>query len=373
LSAAPVVVVVAALSARVLAEAAAHAGHGVVALDCFGDLDTQRVSQQWLPIQDGESARIAPDRFLAALADVAQRSAVMGWIAGAGFEGQPELLAQGAALLPLIGMGAAEVRQLRDPRQFFATLDALHIAHPAVLFEAPKDPRGWLVKDAGGSGAWHIRAAGRMQHLPAGCYLQREAVGTPMSATLLGNGQEVFLLGINRQIIRSTLRHAFVFCGVVGPVAVAPAVTQRVQQIASSLAGPLHLRGLLSLDFLLDGEQLQVLEINPRPPASLSLYPGALAAHLQACMTAQLPSAWAADGVRGQRIVYAQQATHLSATMARRLAAWPHAHDLPNNGMWFDAGDPVCSVQAQADSAHAVSALLQQRHDALLAFLENPS
>ena len=40
----------AALSARALAEAAANEGLGAVALDVFGDADTQRLAREWLNI-----------------------------------------------------------------------------------------------------------------------------------------------------------------------------------------------------------------------------------------------------------------------------------------------------------------------------------
>ena len=80
------------------------------------------------------------------------------------------------------------------------------------------------------------------------------------------------------------------------------------------------------------------------------------------------------DGVRGQRIVFAPHDLRLNAAVARRLAASPHVHDLPQPGQDFHAGDPLCSVQVQlqdqARSAHAASTLLQQRHDDVLRFLE---
>ncbi len=372
-------VVVAALSARALAQAAAAAGHRVLALDCFGDVDTRRASQQWWPVQHAGSIRIAPQRLLAALAQAAALPGVQGWVAGAGFEDQPELLTQGAQLLPLIGMGADDVKRLRDAPAFFACLDEAQIAHPEVRWTLPEDPQdrqGWWLKDAGGCGAWHIRAAREVQQLPAGCYLQRDAAGTPMSATLVGDGQHIRLLGINRQIMRRTHSHPFVYAGVVGPVAVPQGVAQRATQIAQHLAQQLHWRGLVSLDFLLDGDLLQVLELNPRPPASLALYPGAWAAHFHACRGGPVPTTpWRGHGavkaVRGERIVFAPRAFRLGAALAQQLALWPHAQDLPQPGHSFEAGDPLCSVTAQASSAHAASALLQQRHDAVLAFLEN--
>jgi uncharacterized protein len=371
--------VVAALSARVLAEAAVQAGHRVLALDCFGDVDTRRASLQWWPINDPDSWRIAPQRFLSALTAAAKQPGVQGWVAGAGFEDQPALLAQGATLLPLIGMGADEVRRLRHAKSFFACLDQAQIAHPEVRWTLPADRHGWWVKAAGGCGAWHIRAASGMRQirrLPVGCYVQRDAAGTPMSATLLGDGQHIQLLGVNRQIMQRTAQHPFVYAGVVGPVAVPPGVAPQIEHIAQHLANTLRWRGLVSLDFLLDGDAVQVLELNPRPPASLVLYPGALAAHVQTCSGGPMPTRpWHVDGVRGQRIVFAPCAVRLNADIAQHLAESPHMHDLPRPGQEFYAGDPLCSVQVhghdRAHSAHAASALLQQRHDDVLNLLEN--
>jgi uncharacterized protein len=362
--------VVAALSARVLAEAAQQAGHRVVALDCFGDADTRRASLHWRPLSEGASLQIAPDRLLHALAEIAQLPDAMGWVAGAGFEHQPALLSQGAALLPLLGMGAAEVQKLRDPRLFFAALDELDISHPPVQFELPRDRAGWLVKDSGGCGAWHIRDAFNCEHLPARHCLQREVPGVSMSATLIANGHGACVLGINQQLVRRTAWHRFMFCGVLGPVPTSADVASRVQHIAQQLSAKFNLRGLCSLDFLLDGDSVQVLEINPRPPASLVLYPGALVAHLHACSNGALPKAWATNEVRGQRIVFAPKPLHINHVMHARLLTWPHCHDRPNNAMSFEAGDPVCSVQAQASTAAQVAALLNQRHDSLLTTLE---
>ena len=62
-------------------------------------------------------------------------------------------------------------------------------------------------------------------------------------------------------------------CGVIGPVPVPPAVGAALQRVVREAAAEFELRGLASLDFLLDGERIDVLELNPRPPASIALYP----------------------------------------------------------------------------------------------------
>ena len=123
LNARKTVLVVAAISARMMAEAAARDGFEVVALDLFGDADTRRAAD-WRPIGGPSALRINTARTLAALRELAARGDVAGWVAGSGFEGLPHLLAHGARLLPLLGTAAADVRRLRDAATFFASGEA---------------------------------------------------------------------------------------------------------------------------------------------------------------------------------------------------------------------------------------------------------
>ena len=367
---------VAAVSARLLAEAAQQAGHTVVALDLFGDQDTQRACTQWLPIGEPASMRIDGPRLLGALAELARRGDVAGWIAGSGFEGQIDLLERGAALLPLIGAAPAEVRRVREPQSFFSGLERHGIAHPPVRYAAPADSAGWLAKDSGGCGGWQVRAASSLagQPLPQGVYFQRQVTGLPMSATFVANGRDARVLGFNRQIVRRFGAHPFVFCGVVGPLALDDALARGIDDVVHKLAAEFGLRGLGSLDFMLDGDAHAVLEVNPRPPASLALYLDRLPmqAHLRACRNGELPPAAARSTgpVRGSEIVFARSPLRLGDAAVRELAAWPQCHDLPRVGGVFSAGDPLCSLTAQGRSADEVIALLAAGREAVLARLE---
>ena len=379
------VLAVAAISARMLAEAAAADGFEVVGLDLFGDLDTRRACTQWWPIGEPSRLHIDADRLLSALAMLAardQRAEVVGWIAGSGFEGRPDLLARGAALLPLIGTPADAVRRVRDPQLFFDALDAQGIAHPPVLTTAPTDADGWLVKDAGGCGGWHIRRATPHEAVQPPHYVQREVPGTPMSATFMANGSSAVVLGFNQLIVRPVLARPFVFCGAVGPVALPPAVVAAVNAAVRALAATFALRGMGSLDFMLDGDQVQVLEVNPRPPTSMALYSGnghpaasnpIVADHVRACLQGVLPE-WPAltanATVRGTEIVFAPRRLWLSESAAQRLAGHHACHDLPASAQQFDVGDPLCSVSASSTSAEQVRALLDRGREAVYQTLE---
>ena len=386
------VLAVAAVSARMLAEAAALDGYDVVALDLFGDVDTRRAAQHWHPIGAAGSLRIDEARVLDALGPLGKRAreaggAVIGWIPGSGFEGQPALLDAAARLLPLIGTPADAVRRVRDPAVFFAALAAHGIAHPPVRFDAPSDAEGWLLKDAGGCGGWHVRhaAAARDAAIAADAakashYFQREMPGTPMSATFIADGREAVLVGINELIVQAVGSRPHVYAGCVGPVDVAAHLARCIADAVRSLTAEFALRGWCSLDFMRDGDAIGVLEVNPRPPASLALYarPGLIDAQLRACLHGELPApaAFAGPGSRrvtGNEIVYARRALTLSPLGAQHLAGRSDVHDLPPAGACFGAGDPICSVSAAGDSAGQVRDALRAARDALMHTLETSS
>lgn len=391
--------VVAALSARLVAEAAVRDGHTVIALDLYGDADTRAACRQWQPLGRPGARHIEADRLLPAL-DAAAGAAgdVLGWIPGTGFEGQPELLEQGAQRLPLIGNDANTVRRTRDPRRFFGLLEQHGIPHPAWQI-APPAADGtfdWLRKDARTAGGQHTRHSGcglddraRRQALadPQGSqvYFQREMPGTPLSATYIANGRSACVLGINALLTQPWGEQPHVYRGVIGPVPVPAWVTTQITHALEALVPALGLRGLGSLDVLWDDERVWVLEINPRPPASMALYltqrfqadtdgspHGLLEAHLRACRQGQLPvpverPAVASDGaVRGTEILYARQPLQLTEAQVASLARRPDAHDVPTQATWLRPGDPLCSVSAAGASVHEVRQRLHNSCAALL-------
>jgi predicted ATP-grasp superfamily ATP-dependent carboligase len=321
-------------------------------------------------------------RVLDALQQLTQQGGdtVIGWIPGSGFEGRPELLDAGALLLPLIGTPADAVRRVRDPAEFFGVLEAHGIAHPPVRADAPADAEGWLLKDARGCGGWHIRdaaAAGDAAAASASLYFQRAMPGVPMSATFIANGRQATLLGINELIVKPFGARPHVYRGCIGPVAVTDDFARRVGDVVRVLSAVFGLRGWCSLDFMRDGDAIGVLEVNPRPPASLSLYAqrGLIDAQLRACLQGELPppEAFAPRQVAGSEIVYARRSLTLAPIGAQHLVGRADVHDLPVAGARFAAGDPICSLSATGDTAEQVRASLGVAREALMHTLETTS
>ena len=407
----PAIAVVGA-SARLLVRAAVDEGLEAYALDLFGDADTRALALGWWYVGRPACGAIDPAQLRAAL-QAAQACAqatgrrLLGWIPCAPLECQPALLASVAAALPglpLLGSRPAAVQRLRDPLHFFADLRAAGISHPAVDWQRPADGQAWLLKNLWSCGGEHIRLLSATQPVPAlrpGQYLQRRAPGQPMSATFVVHAGRARLLGFNRQVVEAAAPvqagSPYRFVGVVGPVPVPATVAQQVQQACERLAAqgaPLGLRGLASLDFLLEGDSWQALELNPRPPASTTLYPGQhpVRLHLAACLETPRDAGFGVDAwargpepmpeahpgsagptcprTRGWAIVHARQACAVTPRMAAWIGAQPATHDLPLAGQRFSPGQPLCSVSADGDNAQQVLSALSARREALLQQLE---
>ena len=370
--------VVAGLSARMMVEAAAHDGYLPLALDVFGDLDTRSQATHWESIGSPEELRIDGPRLLAALGQLARQGDVLGWVAGSGFEAQADLLEAGAQCLPLLGTPAGVVRRVRDPRGFFTWLDSLGVLHPEVCWQPPTLSNGWLCKRADSAGGWHIRRADDSPtDSDAPCYFQREVPGTPMSALFVADGRRAQVFGFNELIVRPIARHPFVYCGAIGPVYLDAVNASALRCLLDATVAEFGLKGLGSLDFMLDARRVLVLELNPRPSASMALYDGlqVMRSHVLACRESVLPPprppAHEPLPVQGSEIVYAPRSLQVSAKTAAWLACQRDVHDLPAAGAAFAQGDPVCSVSARAGDSLQVRKRLSRRRQAVLDVLEN--
>jgi predicted ATP-grasp superfamily ATP-dependent carboligase len=284
---------------------------------------------------------------------------------GSGFEGRLGLLSRLLAGRKLFGNSPAVVAAVRDPLRLFPLLDRLGIPHPEVRLLPPSDPSGWLVKSPGGSGGNHVRHADARSPR-AGEYYQRLMPGRTCSALLLADGRRACVLGFNEQW-NSPARPGlpYLYGGAVGNIPMPAAVEAEVRNRVDALVDATGLVGLNGVDFLLDGAGWSLLELNPRPTATMELYDpdyhrGLFDLHLDACL-GTLPSAAAPSGsARASTIVHATSAWEVRDDFG--FPDW--CRDLPQPGTRFATGDPVCTVFAEAGNADRATTLVRERQRA---------
>jgi len=390
-------VAVAGLSARMLAQSAARAGLRVVALDVFGDRDTREAAELWFDIGAGQLS-IDYARLVAALERAARLPGLIGWIDGSGLEPFVAQLCRTRGLPRFIGNPAEASAAVREPRRFFALLDALDIPHPAVAFTRPADgategateAQGWLVKHADGCGGTHIEPAAAVSdsRVAAQEYFQRRSTGRSLSALFIAARGNARVLGFAEQFTCKMGNLPFVHAGSMGPLGpldLPPPVEARVRAAIAALCARTGLTGINSCDFLLDGDAFELLEINTRPSSTMTLYEtaspdawphGLLACHIEACRHGRLPApaipqtpapaAWRA----GQQVLFAPRPFVVSRSFSDACLRDPCCRDVPMPGTWIEAGQPVCTLLVRAASLDAVRHALEAQRVLVLQRIE---
>jgi predicted ATP-grasp superfamily ATP-dependent carboligase len=354
---------VAAISARSLAQSARRAGFVPLAVDFFADSDTQAAAHACRKLRGDIGRGFHADALLAALETLAQRapSPVLGLVYGAGFEDRPHLLRLAAERWPILGNDAATIESIKAPARFFAALDRLRIAHPAISMTRPERTTGWLAKKIGGAGGSHILPA-RLAGRKSGFYYQEQVAGRPVSALFVGNGTEARVLGFSEQWTAPSRRGLWRYGGAVRPAALAAGTARQMVAAVKRVTGEFGLKGLGSADFLVDGETALLLEVNPRPGATLDIFDAGatplLELHLCAIREGELPPrVLRLEGAMASAIVYAKRGGAAPPGMV-----WPAwTADRPGRSEWIDKDRPICTVLARSGTTSQAKRLIKER------------
>ena len=348
--------------------------------DFFADADTGRITQSCLKlggdIKDGlQWETLAPA--LDALAGEAP-SPLLGVVYGAGFEDRPKLLTKLAERWPLIGNAASTVERVKAPKSFFGALDRLGIPHPRTVTDPPSaEEVGWLVKRQGGAGGSHVMAshivAGGRRRAEPGVYFQERVPGRPVSALFVGNGKETRVLGFSEQWAAPRRGAKWRYGGAARPAELSQELEAQMTVTVERVVQAFELKGLCSADFLVNGEdnaegQAILLEINPRPGATLDIFDSAakplLRIHLGAVLENRLPDdSLPLPGGNAAAVVYAKEAITVSMTMD-----WPEwTADRPKCGDSIDKNRPICTVWARSGTKAEAKRLVEERISIILA------
>jgi uncharacterized protein len=354
-------VLIVAVSARMLAQLAVADGYRVTALDRFGDVDLRAVAP-------GATARSADA--LAALAADVEADAV---VYGAGLENRPDLVAELARGRELLGTPADSLAAVRDPWGVGAAALAAGARAPDTRsVDALPTGGTWLRKPVRSGGGRGVRrwAGGRLR---ATEILQRRVDGLSCSAVAIADGRRAAVLGLTEQLHRP---RTFGWSGNVTP----PRLTEserieldgQLRAVCDEVTARFGVRGAFGVDAIWDGRRAWVVEVNPRPPASLELFgPGAFEAHVEGARGLGLPTPGTPPATRCARV-------KLVLFADRDLRApdpgwWPSglARDVPHAGETISKGAPVCTLISSTADARQLAArgeqLLAELPEAVLA------
>lgn len=343
-------ILVIASSARMLAQTARASGFKPLVIDLFADLDTQSYAEDFKQITSLAKQHLQPvvDYFI-------KRYQVDQVVYGSGFENHPESLRYLNSSLFMLGNSPDIFIRLHDKPAFFAALNQLTIPYPSVCFSQPDQFEDGLIKPMRGQGGIGIRRY-LGQEMGSDSYWQRYQSGSPYSVLFLADGLHVQLVGFNSQWTTSLDDgREFIFSGIINSCDLSAKQQMQVVEWLKKLVPLFNLKGLNSLDFINDGDNSWLLEINPRPSASMQLYEADLfKRHISASLS-ELTDDHHINGYTAYQVVYAQH-----DIMIPDGFLWPEGCvDLPESGVICRIGQPICSIMSHKMQPHLVMSALQ--------------
>ena len=355
---APESLLIVAGSGRMLAEAAHKAGWRPLVIDLYADIDTRRLAMEIRRVPALALEHVKP-----AVEELIGRHAVSQAVYGSGLEYFTETLDYLDKRMTVWGNAPRVFRDTQNKPVFFSTLASMNISFPQTAFMPPGSGRGWLIKPFQGQGGQGIWRYEENRPFPNEVYWQRFQRGTSCSVLFLANGRDARVIGLNTQIaVKLIDGHEFAFGGLVNHVDLGNGLRSQIARWVKECTHAFALKGLNSLDFIHEEEHAYVLEINPRPSASMQLYDNMLNLHIGASKGCLPDDLSAQREYAGFQIVYADADLSIPVDFA-----WPDwTQDRPEAGIRCRSGQPVCSVNAYSKEPGKVWTTLAARQQQII-------
>jgi uncharacterized protein len=364
-------ILVVGVSVRAMVESAVNSNYDVAALDAFGDRDLAAIAESHSLHHDLQ-VRYSPS----ALFEASRRLEFDAITYTANLENHPEILRCFAKNYRIIGNSPQTVGAVRCWAALFSRLKQAGFSVPDTVVPArsfaPGRGRRWLVKPVLSGGGHGIRFFQQGELPGKNFMLQEFMAGKSCSASFVANGRECVFVGITEQLVGFSPfgTQGFHYCGNVLPArdAIDPEILEQVRRLAEFLTREYGLTGVNGIDFILDGDQIRLTEVNPRYSASMELIERAYGLamfhlHAKAALDGELPD-FMLESLLDNGMYYGK-----AVLFAERDATAPETQDwmgrgikdVPASGEELRKGRPVCTILANEPTFDdTVASLIRQ-------------
>ncbi len=326
---------------------ARKAGYEVYGIDYFGDIDMQRCTSKMRVLGKMSSEEL--QHIIKSFGDV---DAV---VLGPGFE---HLKVKNA-----LNNSRETMEKVGDKSNLPGKMKSMGIPHPDTSSIETAESVGFplVIKPKSGSGGMKnliVRNETEMnifrEKNNAGEFIAQKFVdGIPCSASIISTGEKAVVVALNEQLIgipRLT-RLPFAYCGNVTPLY--SKYQERISQYALDIALELKLRGSNGIDFILTGEGIQVIEVNPRFQGSidtveLSTGLNVFDAHVKSFF-GELPEVPRPSCFAAKNILYSDREVLIGSVLYESLIRCMNsgkAADIPNPGIKVLPDEPITTMLA---------------------------
>lgn len=320
------------LSTRGLAESAVRAGKDVVCIDFFGDLDLEQICECVCLRREYNANLDFVDPFL--FLKAARTLKYDRLVYTSPLENYPQVIKEFGEKCEITGNDAETVRKVRNWKTLYTFCKENNILFPETF-----DGLGYVLKPKKSGGGIGIRRL-------SAYVVQQYVKGGHFSASFLGDGENAELISVNEQLIGRNEFGArkFWYCGNITPIM---NFKEDIGVICGRLVEEFGLKGSCGIDFVI-GKGLHVMEVNPRPQATLEIIERAFGVnmfllHEKSCKKT-LESIKTPGRIWGKAILYAEEDVRMPDT--NMWSEWDWIKDIPHPFERIAKSEPVCTVIA---------------------------
>jgi uncharacterized protein len=353
-------ILIAGISVRAMVESAVRGNYPVIALDAFGDQDL-RAQAETHPVRLNMLAPYSPK----ALYETGRHLGCGAMAYTSNLENHPEILELFALNHRIIGNSPRTVRSVRNWPFLFSCLSNAGFPVPETSCPCEVrsfDPdRRWIIKPVLSGGGHGISFLNEEQFVDNCSIVQEYLPGKSCSAAFIADGRESVVLGISEQLVGMPDfgGRGFRYCGSILPLPEildpdrGAKILEQARRTASFLTAEFGLTGVNGFDFILDADQVRLIEVNPRYTASMELIERAYGLsvfqlHVEAVLHGTLPqfrleSLLNVGGFFGKSILFSEKDAVVPENLNWR--AWD-TKDIPAPGEQLRKGSPICTIFA---------------------------
>ena len=259
-------------SVRALATSARRAGLSPLCVDLFRDAD--------LLAHHPDAIRCPIDEYPRGFVPILEELPPLPVIYTGGLENYPEVIGKIGRRHSICGNTPRVLRHVRNLDRVRQAAEESDLGFPAVITDTAPTGGRWIQKSVRSSAGRGIRFVDDPAIRPAkGTYYQQFVAGTPMSALFFGRPHVHCLFGFTEQLIGCEWLNAkpVWYCGNIGPLNGGKELENALHQFVTAIEFlPNEICGQFGVDFIFADGQAWILEVNPRPTASLELFENAL-------------------------------------------------------------------------------------------------
>lgn len=366
-------------STRSAAASAVRAGFQPLAADLFADADLRAIAT---------ATRISP--YPEGLLDWLRAVEPLAWMYTGALENYPELVDQMAWIAPLWGNPGDVLARVRSPWQLADVLGRAGLRFPEIR-DTPSGlshDGSWLTKTYRGASGSGVRPLdipipfGEGLGKRSDAVFQQRIAGIPCAAIFGALDNTSVLLGVTRQLIGESWlgAHGFQYAGSIGLLPISETTQQTIARIGEAVTKGFELSGLFGVDFILAGDEVWTLEVNPRYTASVEICERATGASALSLHVVDRPDA-PLNALRssmpvpalshGKAILFAKRDIVISEAFAKMALAealrapWPMLADVPPGGTLVETGRPILTAFANGATVDDVERQLRNRVEEL--------